>query len=188
MTRVAGESDVPPDIFETERLVVRRASPTADLDALLAIFGDPVNTAQFGGGRPWSEDEVRQFLAGYPERDPQLVSTPGLALLRPGLEPVGFGGVGYYVAPSNTAELFFIFRHQFWGRGLATELARAAVEAAFRRPEVEVVQATVKPSNGASRRVLEKCGMTEVRYLPGAARVLYRLERPMGRPGRQAAA
>jgi hypothetical protein len=80
-------------ILETDRLIVRCPSPTADLPALLAIFGDSANMLHFG-----AEQEIRQFLSGYPDGDPHLVSRPGLVLLKPHLEPVGFGGVGYYGA------------------------------------------------------------------------------------------
>ncbi len=160
-------------LFETDRLVVRRASAAEDLPALLSIFGDSAKTMHFGSGQPWTEDQIDQFHRTYPESDPQLISTPGLVLLKPDLEPIGFGGVGYYAAPGNTADLFFIFRHQFWGRGLATECARAALAAAWQHSQIDGVHATVHPANAASIRVLEKCGMTRERYLPAANRLLY---------------
>ncbi len=163
-------------LFETPRLVVRQVAP-GDADALLAIFGDPENTRFYGAGRPWSRADAERFLASYPAGDERLISAPGLALLRPALAVVGFGGVGYYRREGTTADLFFILRKEHWGRGLATELARAAIAAAFCRPEIGSMYATVRPDNRASARVLEKCGMPLQRHLPEEDRLLYRLDR-----------
>lgn len=45
-----------------------------------------------------------------------------------------------------------------WGKGYATEAVQAIVDLAFDRLAVEAVAATARVTNGASRRVLEKCG------------------------------
>ena len=46
----------------------------------------------------------------------------------------------------------------FRGRGYASEAVRLALQWAFRRPEVNAVEAETDPGNTASQRVLEKCG------------------------------
>ena len=48
-----------------------------------------------------------------------------------------------------------------WGRGYATELGSALIAYAFDELEVPRVVAQVEPANQASRRVLDKLGMTE---------------------------
>jgi ribosomal-protein-alanine N-acetyltransferase len=47
---------------------------------------------------------------------------------------------------------------EFWGRGLATESARAALAAAFGPVALAEVIAYTRPDNLASRRVMEKAG------------------------------
>lgn len=163
-------------LFETPRLVVRQLTP-ADVDALLSIFGTAENVQHYGTGQPWSRAEAERFIGTYPAADPRLVSAPGLALLKPTHELVGFGGVGYYVWVGNTADLLFAFKRAQWGNGLATELASGALAAAFRHPAVDVIHATVKPTNAASIRVLEKSGMRRQRYLADVDRVLFTLQR-----------
>lgn len=56
-------------------------------------------------------------------------------------------------------ELGFHLRPSAWGRGYATEAARACLDAAFAGLGLEEVIAIVAPGNAASVRVLEKIGM-----------------------------
>lgn len=163
-------------LFETPRLVIRQLTPN-DVDAVLSIFGDPDNVRQYGTGQPWSRAEAERFIASYPATDPRLVCAPGLALLKLTQVIVGVGGVGFYVWEGNTADLLFAFKREHWGNGLATELAIAALATAFRRPEIEVIHATVKPTNPASIRVLEKSGMRRQCYLADADRLLFTMSR-----------
>jgi RimJ/RimL family protein N-acetyltransferase len=57
-------------------------------------------------------------------------------------------------------ELGYDLHPDTWGRGIATEAARASVEAAFRDFGLDRLIAVVKPHHAASRRVLEKAGLT----------------------------
>ena len=50
-----------------------------------------------------------------------------------------------------------------WGRGFATEGARAVVDKAFRELAVRRVVANTMSVNTGSRRVMEKCGLRYVR-------------------------
>ncbi|HEX2071357.1 MAG TPA: GNAT family N-acetyltransferase [Thermoleophilaceae bacterium] len=67
-----------------------------------------------------------------------------------------------------------------WGRGYATEAGRAALDLAFFRLALDEIVSFTLPHNRASRRVMEKLGMTYVRDFVHAdlPHVLYRLERP----------
>jgi [ribosomal protein S5]-alanine N-acetyltransferase len=56
-------------------------------------------------------------------------------------------------------ELGFHLRTSVWGRGYATEAARACLDAAFTDLGLDRVIAIVAPGNAASVRVLEKVGM-----------------------------
>lgn len=59
-------------------------------------------------------------------------------------------------------ELGYDLHPDVWGRGLATEAARASIELAFSRFAMDRLIAVVKPGHAASRRVLEKCGLVHV--------------------------
>ena len=49
-----------------------------------------------------------------------------------------------------------------WGRGYATEAARAAIAFAFEELGLDRIVAVTEPQNVASRRVMEKCGLSFV--------------------------
>ena len=79
---------------------------------------------------------------------------------------------------------------EYWGRGLATEGARAVLRHAFEVVGLDEVVSMTVPANLASRRVMEKLGMTHdpaedfdhPRLPVGHAlrrHVLYRLRRPL---------
>ena len=72
-------------------------------------------------------------------------------------------------------ELGYDLHPDVWGQGLATEAARAVVQAARGPLGLDRVVAVVKPANAASRRVLEKAGLREAgrRGAYGELMVLY---------------
>ena len=92
----------------------------------------------------------------------------------------------------STAELGYRFFRAFWGRGYATEAARAVISDAFLRAGVVRITALTMAVNTRSRRVMERLGMrhTETRAvewsdpLPGAGEgeVEYVLECASWRP------
>lgn len=153
-------SDSPPDrefpgiVLETPRLVLRRpvradAQRLADLandtgvaenlsamphpyglaDALAYVDNAEVGPARWNLGLYLKAEEAR------------FVGTASL-MPRDGERFV----LGYWVG------------RPYWNRGLATEAAQALCDFAFSRLEAPAIAATARVTNGASRRVLEKCG------------------------------
>jgi RimJ/RimL family protein N-acetyltransferase len=86
------------------------------------------------------------------------------ALEVPGvLEFAGFVGLNIpsYEAPWMPAvEIGWRLRQEAWGQGYATEAAREALHFAFQTLKLDQVVALTVPGNTASRRVMEKLGMT----------------------------
>ncbi len=67
-----------------------------------------------------------------------------------------------------------------WGRGLATEAARAALRDGFERAGLQRIVAVAHPANLASRHVMEKLGMQYERDAQhkGIDVVLYAIHAP----------
>jgi ribosomal-protein-alanine N-acetyltransferase len=139
--------------LRTSRLLLRRPRPD-DVDAYLAIESDP-EYAFFG-----SRDSVDR--AGMERGLARIVGAPWdqhpeFAVV---FEGQVVGRVALTVDRANaTAALGYGILRSCWGRGIATEAARAAVDYAFEAFELAKVGARVDPRNIASVRVLEKLGM-----------------------------
>ena len=75
-----------------------------------------------------------------------------------------FGRVIEPVSRRNSASFFtttigYRLHPSYWGRGIATEAARAVRDHAFNDLRIERVISLIHPENLASRRVAEKNGM-----------------------------
>ncbi len=138
-------------MIETERLSIRPFT-TDDAEDLLSIWSDPANERFIGARPPRSVDEVRASIErGMPwgvwERETgELVGDCGL----------------FFDEGHGEWELAYGFRRDRWGRGYATEAARACVRHGFEGLGLETIVADVDPANPASVRVLENCGFERV--------------------------
>jgi ribosomal-protein-alanine N-acetyltransferase len=65
---------------------------------------------------------------------------------------------------TSEVEVDFVLTPNSWGKGYATEAAKAALEYGFQRLKLQNIIALAKPDNTASRRVIEKIGMQFKRY------------------------
>lgn len=61
---------------------------------------------------------------------------------------------------NHSAETSYILSPAYWGRGIMTEVLREILRFAFREVGLHRVEADCFAGNEASKRVLEKCGMT----------------------------
>ena len=82
-------------------------------------------------------------------------------------ETVGFCGL---VHPDGQleAEIKYALKRRHWGRGIATEAAKALLAYGWEVHNLTRIIATVAPANIASHRVLLKAGMKQGRLLDEA--------------------
>jgi ribosomal-protein-alanine N-acetyltransferase len=69
---------------------------------------------------------------------------------------IGYGGLRSLM---DKPELVYHLAQVWWGRGLATELARASLRFGFEEHHFESILAVAKAENVASIHVLEKVGL-----------------------------
>lgn len=87
------------------------------------------------------------------------------------------GAIGLGLEPEHaTAELGYWIAHPAWGRGYATEAARAVVDFGFRELQLNRVHARFFARNPASGRVLAKVGFRSEGTSPQAVRRFGRFE------------
>jgi len=144
-------------ILETERLVLGTWQ-SADWTGLRPIATDPEVMRYITGGAPWSDEQVQSFV----DRQVKLYLDRGFCrwklFEKPDGETVGFCGVGI-LRDGLEPEIGWWLARRCWGRGLATEAARAALRDAFERVRLERVVSIARPANAASRRIMEKLGL-----------------------------
>ncbi len=152
--------------LETERLILRRFTE-ADVENLVDLDSDPEVLRYINGGTPTPRDVIEReilprFLGFYNRYD----------------------GYGYWAAVGKTSNDFlgwfslhpededrvalgYRLRRSAWGQGYATEGAHALIRKGFTELGMRRVFAGTYEHNAASRRVMEKVGMTLVRvYRP----------------------
>jgi [ribosomal protein S5]-alanine N-acetyltransferase len=66
--------------------------------------------------------------------------------------------------PSNQAMIGYVLGHQHWGKGIMSEAVRAVIGFGFATLKLHRISASCDPSNVASFRVMEKCGMRREGY------------------------
>jgi RimJ/RimL family protein N-acetyltransferase len=140
----------------TDRLKLRPASAddVAGLHALVSDFEVVKQTATW----PWPADPAFTATRATPMDPRRGVAGPVFA----GAALVGM--MGLHAASDDTAqnaELGYMFRRDDWGKGYATEMARALISHCWDRYDWPAIEAAVFVANPASARVLEKLGFVE---------------------------
>jgi RimJ/RimL family protein N-acetyltransferase len=155
MNHVTYASNAP--TLETERLLLRPLAE-ADLKDLHRISNDPLVRRYLWDDVPVSKDMIERVLA----QSARMFSEEGLGLfgvrLRGGEELLGFCGFARWEGVEEV-ELTYELLPELWGRGLATEAARACLRYAFEEVGLQHVIAGADAPNVASLRVIEKLGM-----------------------------
>lgn len=149
-------------------MVLRRFTE-ADANELAALHADPDVMRYTDTGRPVPREVVeRATLPGilreyrdlpvglgcWAAVDRGSAAFLGWFSLRPA-QSVGLSSGG--------TELGYRLARSAWGRGYATEGARALIDLGFVELDIDTVVATTMTVNTASRRVLEKAGLSLVR-------------------------
>jgi RimJ/RimL family protein N-acetyltransferase len=154
-------TDVP--TIETERLLLRPWRPQDDIDAVAAMNGDAEVMRWVAPNRPLTRDETAAFL----ERVARHWDERGFGLwaLAPREDPsvcLGFAGLAvpaFLPDVLPAVEVGWRLAPAAWGRGLATEAARACVAHGFAALGLRSVVSIVDEGNARSLRVAEKLGM-----------------------------
>jgi len=152
--------------LETERLTLRWLT-VADVDNLFALDGDPAVMRYLSGGAPTPREviarEILPRLLSYYER------YDGMYGVWAAIEKASGDFLGWFsFHPQDDGDpgevaLGYRLRRAAWGKGYATEGARALIRKGFTELGAERVIATTYQDNLASRRVMEKAGLTLAR-------------------------
>jgi RimJ/RimL family protein N-acetyltransferase len=147
-------------LLETGRLRLRRFD-WPDLDRLVALDSDPEVMRYITYGVPtprsvYEETILPRWFAIYE-------STPDLGYWAAEDRATGEFLGWFHLRPdridAGEQELGYRLARTAWGKGLATEGARAVLEHGFTRVVADKVSARTLSRNVASQRVMQKCGL-----------------------------
>lgn len=150
-----------PERLATARLVLTRPRP-GDLAELRALIGDPrVPEWQFPIRFRGPAEVARMLARGIEQWERHgfgawLVRTDeGTLVGRVGLACASFEG-------RDCVEAKWFVGVDHWGRGYATEAARAALESGFNRLRLDEVLAWTLTTNGPSQALMRRLGFREL--------------------------
>ena len=138
-------------VLETERLVLR-APRLGDAKTIATLANDrriAENTARIP--HPYKLADAKTWLDNVNRTDGEQTYVITLA-------GDVIGACGFEVRDDGAPEIGYWLGVAHWGKGYATEAARALIDHAFGDLDFTALQAGARVTNPASRRVLEKCG------------------------------
>jgi len=148
---------LPTPTLRTARLLLRPFAQAAS-DAIFALQSNP-RVLRYWDSPPWKEHaQADRFIAkcGQMEREG---TGARLAVERAeGGIFIGWCALAQWKADYRSATMGYCFGEAEWGKGFATEAARALLRWAFDTLDLNRVQAQTDTRNAASARVLEKLG------------------------------
>jgi RimJ/RimL family protein N-acetyltransferase len=163
--------------LETERFTIRQWE-LDDAEELHQIMSDSrVHT--YTGDSPWTLDRANAYIRFMLDKDFRTLELfHGACVLKDGGVLIGLTGLNPYLP--KQPELEWQFGVPFWGKGYATEIGKAVIQAAFEQTDILLIYGMVNPQNKASMRVMEKIGMTclGLREFRGEQDMFYQTLRP----------
>jgi len=146
--------------LRTDRLILRRWRES-DREPFARMNADPEVMRHFPSTltRAQSDGFAARIERQFEERGygPWAVEIPGEA------EFIGFVGLLHHTFPAHftpATEVGWRLNRPYWGKGYATEAARAAVADGFGRLGLDEIVSMTAPANVRSIAVMERLGMT----------------------------
>jgi ribosomal-protein-alanine N-acetyltransferase len=162
--------------LETQHFTIRQWKPE-DAEELWMMMADPP-VHQYTGYIPWTFDRTTKYIQLMLAKDFRTLEVfHGACVLKSNLVIIRFTGLNPYLP--KQPELEWQFGVPYWGKGHATEIGKAVIEAAFSSTNIERIYGMVNPQNKASMRVMEKIGMTclGLQVFRGEQDMVYQIER-----------
>jgi RimJ/RimL family protein N-acetyltransferase len=148
------------DDLLTTRLRLRRWS-RADIAPLAEVFAKP-EVWWFPFGRGFTREETERFLAYRIAEQATGGWTDWAVELGDSRRLIGYVGLSephFLPEIMPAVEIGWRLDPEVWGRGFATEAARAALAHGFSSPALDDVVSIYQPDNESSGRVMARLGM-----------------------------
>lgn len=167
--------------IETERFFLRPAVPE-DAQGFFELDSDPEVHRYLGKKPVKSLEECHRVIEWLMHQYESYHTGRWVIEDKASGEFIGWAGLKFVREETNGMVDFYDvgyrLRKKFWGRGIAYECAKASVRYGFVTLGLKEIFAAADAENGASIRILEKCGFGfEGRFLyDGSVHNWYRLD------------
>ena len=150
--------------IETERLILREIIPTDD-ERLFVLDSDP-EVHRYLGNNPVKEiQQVRDYIQFIRQQYIDFGIGRWAVIEKESNLFIGWSGIKYYNFPINNHVHFYELGYrlipEFWGKGYATESARAWIKYGFENFETQKMYAMTDIHNQNSKNVLTKVGFIQ---------------------------
>jgi [ribosomal protein S5]-alanine N-acetyltransferase len=144
--------------IETNRLMLREFR-REDLQSLAPILAAP-EVMRFSPTGVNSIEQVRERIEGFITCYKEFGFGKWAVVLRESGQLLGYCGIAVdQIDGKDEKELGYRLDSKYWGQGLATEAASAAIKCGFEKFNLPYILGIVERENAASVKVLEKVGM-----------------------------
>ena len=144
-------------ILETGRLILREMT-AADFEPLCGILQDP--EVMYAYEHAFTDEEVQNWLGNQLRRYREDGFGLWAVIRKENGAFIGQTGLTMQdIGDRQVVEVGYLFRKDAWGRGYATEAARACKEYAFSRLDIPEVWSIIRDTNAASQAVAKRNGM-----------------------------
>jgi [ribosomal protein S5]-alanine N-acetyltransferase len=147
-------------ILETNRLILRRVLPT-DVKEMFELRSNPETMKYIPRPLLTNHEEA---LAHIKMMDDKIETNEGInwAITLKG-ENKMLGVIGHYrIKPEHyRAEVGYMILPEYHGKGITTEAVQCVVDYGFNTMQLHSIEGVIDPENGASERILQKCGFVK---------------------------
>ncbi len=143
---------------KTDRLFIRAWSPD-DWEQFKPIATDPKMLRYIGRTEPWSDQRIQTWVKLQIDRQRNERMCRWKLVDKESGRVIGFCGLAFY-GTTGQVEIGYWVARDLWGRGLATEAARAVLRYGLDTLKLERIISVAVPENRASIRVMKKIGLT----------------------------
>ena len=146
----------PPEIFETDRLRLRRPV-IEDAEAIFVEYAQDLEVTMYLTWKPTGKlEDTREHLRASATAWREGAAFGWVVLRKEDNQLLGAVGVR---VDGHKVELGYVLAKRFWGKGYMTEAVQAVVNWSISEREVYRIWAVCDVENPASARVMEKVGM-----------------------------
>jgi RimJ/RimL family protein N-acetyltransferase len=146
------------EVIETERLILRPFT-LDDVEPSYQMNLDPEVSRYTHDGGVHTKEEILEMIRDHTMKDYEDHGYGRHAVeWKETGEFIGFSGLKY-LPEYDEVDLGYRLRTDYWGRGIATESGKAALDWGFQTLDLKSIIAIALKENKASFRVMEKLGM-----------------------------